>query len=197
MGYDIEYIHGCIVLNESPENYYYQYTVTLSYTPLNETENDSLQFVITGQDGSLTGQLNQYITSEYGYTYSNYICDIPVLQNDNFIIFNCSFYDLPSNISGRYVTVNSAWSTDPWWFPNIADENPTHIQVGMTGAISGTVDFPGYLGGPIFVQAVSDLDDPDESIVAYTVLDGPGEYTLENIGLGFEGYVRAFLAAVW
>ncbi|MBN2210412.1 MAG: hypothetical protein JW709_03370, partial [Sedimentisphaerales bacterium] len=82
-----------------------------------------------------------------------------------------------------------------------ADENDTGLQytssnaISLMRTISGTVTYADYPNAPIIVQAFNDLDDPDGSVLASTMTDGSGSYTLEGIGLGWDGYVRAW--AYW
>ena len=191
MGYDDDYLHGCIVLNYTPVNgYYYEYEVCLSYCPKRPGAIDSLKIKFFENDEYTYGELYQRF-DDFGYHYWDHVASVEVQRQADCITYRIPFDDIPVFISGRYISVQSSWGYYSW-MQETTDENNTHIQVGMTGSISGTVNFPGHRGGPIFVQAYSNWDDPEGSLVAYTMLTEPGEFMLENIGLGFAGYVRAF-----
>ena len=192
MGYDNDYLHGGLVLNQPLEAYYtYYYDMTLSYCPLETDAPDTLYFRIVGDSDSLYGELYHKIIDEYGFTYENYVADFTVIQNGSTVTFKIPFMEIPASISGRYLSVSAGYLRSGWDYEEV-DGNDTHIQIGVTGTVSGTVHFPGYRGGPIFVQAVADIHNPEETVVAYTMLTEPGEFTLENIGLGFNGYIRVF-----
>jgi hypothetical protein len=60
------------------------------------------------------------------------------------------------------------------------------------GTIGGTVSYDAWQNSPIFVQAYTDVDDPQGSVVGSTMIAEPGPYTLEGISPGWQGYVRAF-----
>jgi hypothetical protein len=66
------------------------------------------------------------------------------------------------------------------------------MRIGNLGSISGDVSYDGYCGDPIFVQAYTNPYEPSSSIVATTMIAEPGPYTLDGIGMGWQGYVRAF-----
>lgn len=193
MGYDNDYLHGCIVLKNPLEDYYgYGYDVSLSYCPNTANAPDTLKINISGYNTGLSGQLLLFhFINDYGYGYWETAAYFEVRMEDHFITFRIPFEDIPTNISGRYLSVDSSWGYDSYWLEP-ADENNTQIQVGTTASISGTVTFPGHRGGPIFVQVYADRNDPEESMVAYTMLNEPGNFTFDHIGLGFDGYIRAF-----
>jgi len=113
-----------------------------------------------------------------------------VLLFDNQVDFRVSLFSIPTGLAGRYLSIDTGWM-DPYYICQPVDENSTHVQLGVSGTVSGTVTFDGWLGGPVIVQAFSDLDAPEDSLLAYTVLEAPGEYTLAGIAPGWNGYIRA------
>jgi len=184
-------LFGCIQTKDSPAadgNYLYQ--LSLSPSPKSNEIMGALKIDITIKDGIADGVCFLY-ENIGGYSQWNYVNNISVLAENNTILFKIPLGDLPCDISGRYLSIDSLWGYSDWWLDE-ADLNHTHIQVGQTGSITGQVKFSGYRGGPVFVRAFTDLAEPEESLVAYTVLDKPGSFTLDNIGLGLNIYIEGF-----
>jgi hypothetical protein len=189
MGYDDMYLHGGLLLTDPLSEYSeYRYEISLSYCPVMETA-DTLILQLAGIAGSLYGEL-WILSDEFGYEQWQWLDSVDILENGPMLTFRIPFDSIPTIISGRYVSVSS--SVGYGWEMDEIDQNRTHVQIGTAGSISGTVTFPGHRGGPIFVQAYADPDDAPETLITYTVLNQPGNFTLDRIGLGFNGYIRAF-----
>ena len=208
MGYDWDYLQGEILCDKMPENGYYVYDVILSYCPTQPEVPGSLRVHIVYGDG-IYAELQIYGDSpEYYYTagtttasqgeysdwYSVGSVEVMVGQfpDDNRICFRVPFAVIPTGINGRYISLNSFWRDWEDWDYMGEDINETQIQIGPTRTLSGTVSYNGCIGAPIYIQAFVDLENPDESIVASTMIAEPNTYQLQNIPLGWQGYVRAF-----
>jgi hypothetical protein len=193
MAYDDDYLHGAIILHDynavtisSGLQYYYLY---LSYSPDQEDSLHSIGFYIDlGSE-----YLGVYImtSDSYGYQYWEYAGEGEIHIGQPGIEFRIPWYEIPDFLPGRFISLDSE-AYDPSWYYSDGEENHTHLKMGEVGSISGIVSYPAFTGAPIFVQAYTDLDDPEHSIVASTVITTPGPYTLEGIGLGWQGFVRAF-----
>jgi len=191
MAYDWENLYGAIELTDDIGSSSHYYRLFLSYSPDNTSSLHSLKIEINVTSGSAYGYLYYMDTDSYGWTYWQYIDSFPASSGQNAVEFKIRFVDIPDYLPGRFVSVNSeGW--DPSWYVNDGEENITHLKIGDVGTISGTVSYNGYKGDPIFVQAYTDPADPEGSSVTSTMLITPGPYTLEGIGLGWRGFVRAF-----
>ena len=192
MGYDLEYIHGEIVCNGPLENGYYNYNIKLSYSPTQPDSTNSLRVYISLENNNIQeAVLMVRFTDEYGYSYWEYLDSVEAEVLESSIRFRIYWWSIPYYINGRYLSIDSSWGYEMWDI-QAEDENSTQIQIGPAGALSGTVSYNGFIGAPIYIQAFTDLNEPDDSIVASTMITSPGSYQLQGIGLGWEGYVRAF-----
>jgi hypothetical protein len=170
---------------------YYDW-VCLSYTPANQ---DGLGAIIieAGMSGG-TPYCNLYHVeqSAYGDWYEwVYIGAVDIGTSSRVLEFRVLRYMLPDYIYGRYINVStSGWDGS---VPAGSDEdNETHIRIAPLATVSGTVSYAGYTGEPIYVWAFIDPEDPEDSLVASTMITAPGPYTLTGLGLGCDCYVRAF-----
>lgn len=189
MGLDLQYLYASIDLKDAPDSSgTYYYSVSLSPGPISEEIVGSLFFDIVVEDGSIYGDC--FVVG--GYQYWLPVEGLLVRLSGRSVMFKMPLGNLPVDISGRYLSVHSAWEDGYWGGIVEGDFNHTHLQIGSTESISGQVAFAGYLGGPIFVRAYTDMFNPNDSLVAYALLDGPGEFVLDDIGLGLEVYVEAF-----
>ena len=103
-------------------------------------------------------------------------------------------WDYMPAVPGRYIALKSR-GTDMMWWESDSDNNNTHLQivgwdtVRAMASVSGTISHTGHKPGePIFVQAI----DTQGNILVSTMITEPGPYTLEGIGLGWQGYIFAF-----
>jgi len=191
MAYDWENVYGAINFYDDIDSSSHYYTVFLSYSPDDTSALHSIKVDISVSGGSASGNLYYMDADSYGWTYWQYVNSINVAVGQNAIEFKIPFSDIPAYLPGRFVTVTSnGW--DQSWSENNGEDNPTHLQIGEIGSISGTISYDGYKGDPIFVHAYTDAQDPDGSIVASTMITEPGAYTIDGIGLGWRGYIRAF-----
>jgi len=194
MGYDDNYLYGSIMLYDfeadgSGRSYFDLY---LSYTSDDESSSDSIRLTMSLVPDMTygTGQI-YYKNDSYGYPYWEYKGTFGTHKGRGGIEFRLPWGAIPSYLPGRFISLN-AEGCDATWDNWNGEENLTHRQIGRTGIIRGTVSYSGYKGTPIFIQAYTNAEDPDGSVVAGTVIAAPGEYVLEGIGLGWEGYVRAY-----
>lgn len=188
MAYDDTYLHGAIVLNDyndtaSGEGHY---EIHLSYIPHHTKVIGSMKF-----DISTTGTSSVYAREKglWGASWE-FIGNFESRMGNNSIEFKIPWAVIPNYLPGRYISLNSNWGTASWNQQRY-DDNKTHVQIGGFGSISGTVTYDDYDGHAIIIQAYTDIENPYDSVVASTVITEPGPYTLQGLGLGFEGYVRA------
>jgi hypothetical protein len=194
MGYDSDYIHGCISLYDIPVDGMHCYEITLSYSPTEPAELDALRIQINLQNGQIFGTNLEHRVSQSGHAYWSSVGSFEVDIDFDLISFRIPFDVIPSYLWGRYVSVDSSWGIDTW-DQELAETNPTHIKMNLfesTNTISGTVSFNGFVGAPIYIQACADPLDPDSSITHSVMLSEPGPFVLEGLGLGWNGYIRAF-----
>jgi len=93
------------------------------------------------------------------------------------------------DINGRFVDLRIGVTGG-----NDCDYNPTFVQFSGY-AVSGTVSINDYNGGKIFLY-LYDGPDPDNSeLLASTMIDGPGGFSIEN--LPNMGDTTCYLFAVW
>jgi len=196
MAYDWENLYGAITFHDNISNSIeYSYDLYLSYSPKyvspgNYSALDAIRLDIDVYGGSAVGSLYQ-MDSPDCYPYWNYVTSFDAAAGPNAVEFKVPFIDIPTDLPGRFILLESSgW--DPISYEWAGEWNGTHLKIGEVSTISGTVSYNGYRGAPIFVQAYTDPEDPDGSIVAGTMITEPGPYTLQGIGLGWRGYVRAF-----
>ena len=190
MAYDWENLYGAIELTDNIGSSSHYYRLFLSYSPDNKSSLHSLKIEISVSSGSAYGYL-YYMDTVSGWTYWQYINSFTASSGQNIVEFKIPFSDIPDYLPGRFVSVGSeGW--DPSWYVNDGEENVTHLKIGDIGTISGTVSYNGFKGDPIFVQAYTDPEDPESSTIAGTMITEPGSYTLDGIGLGWQGFVRAY-----
>lgn len=190
MALDLDTLYGSVVMADDFSAY--ETTVIriyLSHSPEDDESAGALMFEITVGGESSYGTL--YSRVEDGGSWWADYGTFEILQFTDGIDFRIPLDMIPAGLSGRYLTIQSGRRDPYYWFYDTFDENATHVQLGAAGTVSGTVTFAGWLGGPIIVQAFSELHEPEDSLLAYTILDAPGDYTLEGIGLGWNGYIRA------
>lgn len=195
MAYDWKNVYGAITLYDNISiisgglNWY---ELFLSYCPEDDSALDAIQLRIeVVANGSAYGYLYHMVSDDCGYTYWDYVNSFNVVAGPNAVEFKLPFTDIPRDLPGRFILLESGgW--DPISYEWDGEWNGTHLQIGGVGTISGTVSYNGYRDAPIFVQAYTDPEDPEGSIVAGTMITEPGPYTLQGIGLGWRGYVRAF-----
>lgn len=192
MGFDWYNLYGAIVLKDAPGEGDTNYCMlSLSPSPNSHEALDALSIRIGYSNGDAFGDLYHRVDWGYGYSEWEYAGYVEVWLDENWLTFKMPIYSLPCSVSGRYLSIDSSRGYD-FWDGEAADLNHTHLQIGQTGSVSGEVIFAGYRDGPIFVRAFTDLSEPEDSLVAYTLLDEPGAFTLEGMGLGLNCYVEAF-----
>ncbi len=191
MGLGWSNLYGSIVLKDAPAHDGISvYTLSLNPSPVSPMALGTFKLKITIQNEFVSAE-SYFREDSYGYPWWTYIDMHEARLDANWITFKIPFDNLPCSIFGRYVSINSQWGYDEWWLQE-ADQNHTHIQLGQTGTLSGEVMFSGYRGGPIFVRAFTDWTQPDESLIAYTVLSEPGTFVLEDVATGLQCYIEAF-----
>ncbi|MGA2915436.1 MAG: hypothetical protein ABSE89_05370 [Sedimentisphaerales bacterium] len=191
MAYNTQNLYGSIETYDEIGSGYYWYGVFLSYSPDSDLDLHSFEIEINVNNGITYGNLYYVDTDSYGWTYPQYINSFTAAVGQKAVEFKIPFSIIPDYLPGRYITVSSnGWSSD--WSTSDGEENQTHLKLGEVGNISGTVAYNGFEGDPIFVQAYTDPEDPEGSAVATVMITQPGSYMLEGIGLGWQGYIRAF-----
>ena len=193
LAYDGDYLCGAINLQGDIgyENYYYD--IILSYSPDDDSSLNTIKLSFYIDEDSYSYVLYHMQSDIDGWTRWEYIetTSFEGAIGTNALEFKILKSDLPGHLAGRYLSVNSeCWNSD--WTVYNGEDNSTLIKIDGTGTISGTINFPGHSGQAIFVQAFTDLDEPEDSIVARTMITEAGTYTLEGVGIGWEGFVRAY-----
>jgi len=195
LAYDSDYLYGAITLYDNIDNSIdYTYELFLSYSPEDDSALGAIRLQIRVSGGSATSSL-WHMDDLHGYPEWVSIPGSEAVAGLNAVEFKIprAGIDFP----GRFIALES-WGWNPSTYEWYDGEwNETHLKIeglgsSNLGTISGTVTYDDYTGDPIFVQAYTDPWDPEESVVASTMIDAPGAYTLTGIGIGFEGYVRAF-----
>jgi hypothetical protein len=191
MAHDGQNLYGAITFYDNIDNNDHFYDLRMSYSP----DNDSLHTIrleIYVYDGSATGSMY------YRDPGWNYVGSFETVAGPNAVEFKVPDINIPADyLWGRFISL-LAEAHDGTWSNWDGEENMTHLRIAVPApqislcTISGTVTYNGYKGAPIFVQAYTDLEEPEDSIVASTIITEPNLYTLEGIGFGWEGYVRAF-----
>jgi hypothetical protein len=193
LGYDDDKLYGsilCYNFNQYNENDT-AYDIYLSYSPNNPKSLYSIQLYIStyGEEGE------GYIYYMYNDGYETYWEErdsFPVHVGRGGVDFAIPWERMPDYLPGRFITLNSRGGGYDYEKPD-GERNITHLQIGELGQISGTVtcNMSSYKGAPITIQAYTDPLDPKGSIVACTIIEQPGPYELDGIGLGWYGWVRA------
>ena len=191
MAYDWDNLYGAIEFYDNIDNNgHYCYTLFLSYSPYDSSDWHSLKMEINVSSGYVYSYL-YYMSTNYGWTGWQYISSFTAALGQKSVEFKIPFDDIPDYLPGRFITIKSeGW--DAGWSESDEEKDSTHLKIGEVGNISGTVSYNGFEGAPIFVQAYTDPEDPEESAVATVMITSPGRYTLEGIGFVWKGFVRAF-----
>lgn len=187
LSYDPNYLYGAITLYDNIDNSIdYRYELNLSYSP-NDDSGLYAEIFVSGGSASISW-------------YNGGLVDVPELEAQaglNAVEFRIPLAIIPGGWPGRFIALES-WGWDSSTYEDDGEWNGTHLKIAglgtsNLGTISGTVIYEDHISGePIFVQAYTDPWDPEDSIVTSTMINAPGAYTLTGIGIGFEGYVRAF-----
>ncbi|MCK4885883.1 MAG: hypothetical protein KAS96_00780, partial [Planctomycetes bacterium] len=191
--YESGYLHGALTFNDynNVSNFgEAHYELYLTYISHDESSLKSLKFTISSLGGSATGTID-YMNDTYGYLYWEYQGSFEARLGENGIEFRIPWNSIPSYLPGRFISLESRWGEYSWNQQDY-EKNSTNLKIGEVGTISGTVTYDGYKGDPIFIHAYTDPQDPDGSIIATTMITEPGSYTLDGIGLGWQGYIMAF-----
>jgi hypothetical protein len=191
--YESGYLHGALTFNDynNVSNFgEAHYELYLTYMPHDESSLKSLKFTISSLGGSATGTID-YMNDTCGYLCWEYQGSFEARLGKNGIEFRIPWSSIPSYLPGRFISLESRWGEYSWNQQDY-EKNSTNLKIGEVGTISGTVTYDGYKGDPLFVQAYTNPKKPDGSVVASTMITEPGPYALEGIGLGWNGYVRAF-----
>jgi len=164
-------------------NGHYYYELKFSYSPDNQSARRSIRLAIVVEGGLASGSL-YYKNPDW-----RYIKSFDVEAGANCVEFAVT--SVAPHLRGRFISID-AEGADGDWYEWDDDENDTHLKIGGMGTVSGTVSYAGYIGAPIFVEAYTELHDPEDSVVARTMIMAPGAYSLDGIGIGWRGYVRAY-----
>jgi len=190
MSYDATYLYGAITFyDQISSSINYMYELGLSYAPDDESASGAIRLTIAVSGGSAT-------TASLYYMWQ-YMGSFDVVVGSHAIEFRILRANIPAPLAGRFISLESwGWnpSTSEW---HDGEWNGTHLKIeglgsNQLGTINGTITYGDYSGAPIFVQAYTDAWDPEGSVVASTMMTAPGPYTLQGIGIGWQGYVRAF-----
>lgn len=189
LAYDWRDLYGAIETYDTIGSGEHYYSLSFNYSE------DDISLVHVIRVGILVSNGNAYVRIRYmdddgygGYywrTINQYLANC----GQNAVEFKISFDDIPDYLPGRFISVNSYDCPTGVCY---VDKNQTHLKLGEVGTISGTVAYDGFKGDPIFIQAYTDPEEPEETVIATTMITEPGSYTLEGIGLGWTGFVRAF-----
>jgi len=192
MAYDWECLYGAIKVFDDIGEGDYDFDIIMSYSPDDDSALHSIRFNISISSGSANCSLYYMDEDGGGWTWWQRIADsLESVAGVDAVEFKVPMSFLPGYLPGRYITVKSSgWNID--WTADDGEDNSTHIRIGDVGTIAGTVSFSDYSGAAIYVQAYTDPQDPDGSTVARTMITEPGPYTLDGIGLGWSGFVRAY-----
>ena len=190
MGMDTDYLHGCLVLAGPPEDNVDQYTITLTPSPFFDSILDSMKLEFCFNNGDLSWATLYHAAREYGWVSFRQEASIDTLLENNLIHFRIPLERLPVFPWGRYLEVNAVAN---WGQAQDANHTRTRIDLlDSPSTISGTIEYPGYLDAPIYIQTFSDPYEPERSLIASTMITEPGPFTIEGLGLGQQGYIRAF-----
>ncbi|MBN2375489.1 MAG: leucine-rich repeat domain-containing protein, partial [Sedimentisphaerales bacterium] len=184
------------IIDSGSADYKLRYKFFLSYIPRSRESLNSYMFIIKADE--TTGTIYRYEDAEwYGEWMEISTFNVSVGQRS--VEFAIPIDDPEISLPGRFISLDSSVFDNNNETEETGDKNNTHLQIAYYGAesvldnISGNVVYADYQDGPIVVQAYGDYDDPEDSLVASTVLhNGPGAFVLEGIGQNWSGYVRAF-----
>jgi len=199
LAYDADGLYCALTFYDDFNNVnYYRHELSLNYTPDSDGLLDLEVWI--EMNGSPRFELYQ----------KNYDCGYPcwsrvaVLTDAavglNAIEFKIPFADIPGGsqaLPGRFISFESGgWNpiSQEW----NEDYNYTHLRIeeldasSGIGAITGNITYADYSDAPIFVQACTDVWNPEDTLVGSTMITAPGAYTIEGIGDGWSGYIRAF-----
>ncbi|HBG27451.1 MAG: hypothetical protein A2Y10_02660 [Planctomycetes bacterium GWF2_41_51] len=191
MATDKSFLFGAIeTYDDFQMDNYYCFNIFMTYIPQDTSALCSIKFVITRYgDGSVIGEV-YYMDNSYREKDWYWFGEFQAVRGQNCIEFIIWKGFIPDNLPGRFIIIESEGS-DPYGNYN-SEENYTNLRIGELGSISGTIEYDGHQGDPIFIQAYTEAEDPEESIVASTMITEPGQYTLEGVPMGWQGFVRAF-----
>ena len=196
MAYDAQNLYGAFTLydNISSSNDYW-YNIYLSYSPDDESALGAIWLQIHVSGGSVTSSLKRK-DNPHGYPEWVSVSGSAASAGQNVVEFKIPLANIPGGLPGRFILLTS-YGRDSISYEDDGEWNGTHMKIeglgtNELGTISGTVSYEDFSGAPIFVQAYTDPWDPEGSIIASTMINAPGPYTLHGIGIGWKGYVRAF-----
>jgi len=199
LAYDANGLSCAITFYDDINNVnYYRHELCLSYTPDSDGLLDLEVWI--EMNGSPRFELYQ----------KNYDCGYPCWSlvavlaeaavGPNAIEFEIPFAEIPGGsqaVPGRFISLESGgWNPISGEFNE--DYNYTHLKIegfgasSGIGAITGNIAYADYNNAPIFVQAYTDIWNPEDSLVGSTMITAPGAYTIEGIGDGWSGHIRAF-----
>ncbi len=193
MGWTDDYLYGALTFYDSNDwSQDRRYKLYMSYSHEDRSSLGSIKIELSVNEGAVGAGLYKKVSDEYGYDYWQFQYSPAARIENGRVEFRFDWYwmAVPA-LPGRFISVESEGVDDGGYYWT-AEKNNTHLQIGRLGTISGTVGYDGWQGDPIFIQACTDVNNPENTVVATTMVTEPGPYTLENIGLGWEGYVRAF-----
>ena len=204
MGYDNNRLYGTIFLYDQFDfnNNEYYFDLYLNHRSSNNSSPGAIRFSISADPDFPELYVYYLIVEDWGDGYLEYQWEeigwFDCRIGSDYIDFTVPWWSMPASLPGRFISLESV-GYDYDWEESNGEENNTHLQIvgwdntPALGSISGSVSVTGaWQDAPIFVQAYSNSLDPENSIVLSTVIEQPGPYTLEGIGLGWDGYVRAF-----
>ncbi len=204
MSYSTTYLYGAITLKDNIDtvNGYYTYELCLPYQSGKDNTTHSIVLYINKYSGETYSSLYQCTTDSTGYEeWTEIDPGLQVAFGDKAIEFRITRSAIPCGIPGRFIHVSSdCWNSSNYHWD--ADRNyDTHLKIAglgtnSLGTISGTITYENHVAGrPIYVWACTDIQNYEvakDNIIAATMLDAPGDYTLTGLGIGLEGYVVAF-----
>lgn len=193
LGCDSEYLHGCIVLADAPQAGRRHYFINLSPAPFDNSTANTLYLHLPVYDGIPDSPSLEYRVQEPGCSYWQYLYSFEADLDENLLSFRILLDSIPVPLWGTYLSVD-AYGYDGG-DEYTEDTNHTRIRLDLyetPNTVSGIVNYPGYIGAPIYIQAFTDLEEPEETLIASTMITEPGPFTLEGIGLGGQCYLRAF-----
>jgi len=194
MAYDWENVYGAITFYDNIGAIFHYYNLYMSYSPDEDSALDTIRLYIeVSEDGSAYGHL-YHINDEYGYPSWDYVDNFEVAVGLSAIEFKIPFTSIPAYLPGRFISIESGgWNSTS--YKHDGEDNDTHLRIAGIGSISGTITYYYPTNALVCVQAYTDPCDPEGSLVASTTIIASGSdirYTLEGIGIGWQGYIRAF-----
>ncbi|MCK4293884.1 MAG: right-handed parallel beta-helix repeat-containing protein, partial [Planctomycetes bacterium] len=194
MAYDWENVYGAITFYDNIGAIFHCYNLYMSYSPDEDWALDTIRLYIeVFEDGSAYGNL-YHMNDEYGYLSWDYVDYFEVAVGPSTIEFKIPFTSIPAYLPGRFISIESGgWNSTR--YKHDGEDNDTHLRIAGIGSISGTVTYYYPTNALVCVQAYTDPCDPEDSLVASTTITASGPdipYTLEGIGIGWQGYIRTF-----